>query len=337
MTQCINVILSGGSGTRLWPLSRKSRPKQFLKLFNGRSIFQHTIERNKKIVDDFMLITNASQLSSAHEQVAEIGGSIYKEIIEPVGRNTAPAIALACLAVDPETILFVTPSDQMIGDDASYHQSIQRAKTLAKDGYLVTFGICPKYPETGFGYIEASGEDVIRFREKPDFKTAQIYIDSGNFYWNSGMFCFKAATYLSELRKYQPIMLEACIKAHGGISNNEVPLELMEAIPDESIDYAVLEHSTLVKMVPSSFEWTDLGSFDSLLAYGQQYQNVSGLKRIEGTQNSYSLSDKLVVSSGLDGLLVVDTFDAILVLPIGESHLVKDIYNAVKKTQQNLI
>ena len=337
MANFINVILSGGSGTRLWPLSRKSQPKQFLKLFHHQSIFQHTIERNKNLVDDFMLITNTSQLAIANQQLAEIGGSMANEIIEPIGRNTAPAIALACLALNPDTVLFVTPSDQMITDDLLYHQAIARAKVLAEEGYLVTFGIFPKYPETGFGYIESLGEDVIRFREKPNYKTAQSYIESGNFYWNSGMFCFKASTYLAELQKYHPNMLAACVIAYSGIVNNEVPVHLMEAIPNDSIDYAVLEQSSLVKTVPSFFEWSDLGSFDSLVAYGIEYQNVKGLQRIEGTHNAYSLSDKLVVSGGLDDFLVVDTLDALLVLPMGESHLVKDIYNTVKNTKQNLI
>src|SRR5690606_27153778 len=193
MPKIINVILSGGSGTRLWPLSRQSKPKQFLPLFDDRkSLFQKTLLRNKNLVDDFLLVTNSSQFSLAMSQAEDTNISINRQIIEPIGRNTAAAIALAAWASDPQDILFATPSDQIIDTGELYTHAVQRAAVLANEGFLVTFGICPTFPETGFGYIECRGEEVLSFREKPDLETATQFLNSGDFLWNSGMFCFQA-------------------------------------------------------------------------------------------------------------------------------------------------
>ena len=206
--QITNVILSGGSGTRLWPLSRHSRPKQFLQLFENRSLFQHTMQRNAAFAQDFILVTNAQQAVMANAQAEELHTTIAQTLIEPVGRNTAPAIALACLASHPDTILFITPSDQMIVADDLYKKALERAATLAAQDYLVTFGIQPQHPDTGFGYIQADGENVSRFTEKPDLETAKSFLEAGNYYWNSGMFCFKASAFLAELEK--PTSRHAC-------------------------------------------------------------------------------------------------------------------------------
>jgi len=335
--QAVNVILSGGSGTRLWPLSRHGKPKQFLEIFDKQSLFQHTVLRNQYKVDDFLLITNASQIAIAERQMLDSGVKLCSKIIESVGRNTAPAIALACFEVAPETILFVTPSDQMITDSESYQQSLSRAFELAAEGFLVTFGIQPQHPETGFGYIEADGESVICFKEKPDYKTAQHYVASGNFYWNSGMFCFKACVYLAELKKLHPQMYQTCLEAHENKNNFEIPLDFMQRIPDDSIDYAILEKSDLVKTVPSSFEWTDLGSFDAIIEFAQKNNNVNGFTAIEGTTNSFALSNKFVAAPGIDNLLVVDTEDALLILPVGKSDRVKEVYKKVQNSNSSLL
>jgi len=265
------------------------------------------------------------------------GVKLCSKIIESVGRNTAPAIALACFEVAPETILFVTPSDQMITDSESYQQSLSRAFELAAEGFLVTFGIQPQHPETGFGYIEADGESVICFKEKPDYKTAQHYVASGNFYWNSGMFCFKACVYLAELKKLHPQMYQTCLEAHENKNNFEIPLDFMQRIPDDSIDYAILEKSDLVKTVPSSFEWTDLGSFDAIIEFAQKNNNVNGFTAIEGTTNSFALSNKFVAAPGIDNLLVVDTEDALLILPVGKSDRVKEVYKKVQNSNSSLL
>jgi mannose-1-phosphate guanylyltransferase len=336
MSKIINVILSGGSGTRLWPLSRQSRPKQFLQLFNSKSLFQHTIERNCDRVDEFMLITNKNQYEMAMKQVEEVSKGIKTKIIEPVGRNTAPAIALASFASNPNDILFITPSDQMITPSEEYTKALNRAIELAENGSLVTFGIQPKHAETGFGYIEADGENVLRFTEKPNFKTALKFVEAGNYYWNSGMFCFKASTFLSELNKHAPDIYTTSKKAFETSYNGDIRLDDMKSIPDESIDYAVMEKSRLVKTVPSNFCWTDLGSFDALIDYFKENENHRIVQPIIGSNNSFSISDKQVFASGIDDTLIVDTDDAILLLPMGESYRVKEIYNYVKEKTPKL-
>ena len=207
----INIILCGGSGTRLWPLSRKLLPKQFLKLFNDKSLFQLTIERNKKVTTSNIVVSNEEQYFIALDQVEEIGESA-KFLLESVAKNTAPAIALACMELDSEDIVLVTPSDHLIKNEEEYKKVVNKAKELAQENYLVTFGIKPTEANTGYGYIEANGYDVVKFHEKPDLKTAKEYLKKGNYYWNSGMFCFKAGVFLEELKKYAPNIVEGVAK-----------------------------------------------------------------------------------------------------------------------------
>ena len=266
-----NIILCGGSGTRLWPLSRTLMPKQFVKLFKDESLFQKTVERNQQTCNTQFIVSNAEQYFLAIDQIEEHNQDHSKTnikntkfLLEPVGRNTAPAIALACLVLDPEEIILVTPSDHLIKDETAYLEAVRKAKVLAKNNNLVTFGITPQYPETGFGYIEAKGEDVLSFKEKPDAVTAQAYLDAGNYYWNSGMFCFKAGIFLEELQKHSPAIYEASKAAFENkppITNHQLRIthEFMSAIPEESIDYAVMEKSNKVKVIPSNIDWSDLG------------------------------------------------------------------------------
>ncbi len=218
-----NIILCGGSGTRLWPLSRTLMPKQFVKLFEGESLFQKTVARNQKACDSQFIVSNAEQYFLAVDQIEEMALKDYSAnyLLEPVGRNTAPAIALACFALDSEEIVLVTPSDHLIKDEVAYLAAVEKAKTLAQSDNLVTFGITPQYAETGFGYIEAElqgsatdyGLSVTSFKEKPNAATAQAYVDAGNYFWNSGMFCFKAGVFLSELKKSSPAIYESSQKA----------------------------------------------------------------------------------------------------------------------------
>jgi mannose-1-phosphate guanylyltransferase len=333
----VNVILSGGSGTRLWPLSRKSNPKQFLQIFDQKSLFQHTVLRNQEVSDEYMLITNEAQFSEAEKQGSQIGASIAHKIIEPIGRNTAPAIALAALSVSEETILFVTPSDHMIENGECYKSTISRAIALANQNFIVTFGIKPTSPHTGFGYIEFDQEEVVKFREKPSAKEAELFLEKGNFYWNSGMFCFKAGVFLDELKKSAPEMLTACEKAVASMKNGKVSLDTMQKIPANSVDYAVLEHSKILKTIASRFCWTDLGSFDAIIDYyqdGNQVDNLQEIKHKEG--NSYVFSAKKVVGAEVSNLVVVDTEDAILVLPKNKSSVVKDIYDKIQNGNTEL-
>lgn len=338
-----NIILCGGSGTRLWPLSRTQMPKQFIKLFDGESLFQKTIRRNQVGCRDEFIVSNAEQYFLAIDQIdaLSLGNKTDKYLLEPVGRNTAPAIALACLALEPETVVLVTPSDHLVHDEASYQTALAQAQALAAQDHLVTFGIAPQYPETGFGYIEATGEDVLAFHEKPDAAAAQTYLDAGNYYWNSGMFCFRAGVFLDELKTHSAAIYDACVAAFGSAKKDElirITHEAMAAIPEESIDYAVIEKSSRVKVVPADIGWSDLGSFDALYDELPQDGSANALLRTDGGGAPVSLnasgnlivSEKLVAAVDVDDLLIVDTADALLVSRKGSSQKVKEVVNTLK-------
>lgn len=324
----INLILCGGSGTRLWPISRTLMPKQFVKLFNNQSLFQLTVQRNRIICSEQMIISNSEQYFLALDQLEEIEQNNSHYILEPIGRNTAPAIALACMALEPETTILVTPSDHLIKNQKAYESVVKRAEILAMDNYLVTFGITPTFPETGFGYIEANGEDAKAFHEKPDLQTAQSYLDAGNYYWNSGMFCFKAGVFLQELEKYAPSIYQSSLRAFDNSTKGDmirIKHEDMVAIPEESIDYAVMEKSPLVKVIPSDIDWSDVGSFDALS------------KELPNDQdNNFILANKPVSLIDVNNLIIVDTEDALLISQKGSSQKVKEIVSTYKTHNPDL-
>ena len=330
MGKVINIILSGGFGTRLWPLSTPDNPKQFLKIFGGKSLFQHTVLRNKDLVDGNMILTNENHYKIALEQMSELNSEFDYKVLEPLPRNTAPAITLAALSVDENDILFVTPSDHMIADEEVYKECVSKAVGLAKDGFLTTFSIKPSYAETGYGYIEFKGDDVVSFREKPDTKTAKGFVERGNFYWNSGMFCFKAGTFLKEIKKYSPEIYEKSLKAY----RNGIDEVSMKEIPEDSVDYAVFEKSNIIKTVPSSFKWDDLGNFDSLINYFNEsdFGSKSLVRSVEGVDvsNCSALSDKRVLGVGLKDLNIIETRDTILIIPKWEGQKVKEVYQNYK-------
>jgi mannose-1-phosphate guanylyltransferase len=345
----INIILCGGSGTRLWPLSRTMLPKQFVRLFNNRSLFQDTVLRNQSVCSHAFVVSNNEQYFLAVDQLDQIHSVSAQFLLEPVGRNTAPAIALACMALDADDLVLVTTSDHLVKDQASYEAAVLEAKTLAEHDNLVTFGIKPDYPETGFGYIEASENDVISFKEKPDADTAQSYIDKGNYYWNSGMFCFKAGVFLEELKQYAPEMYQACLDAmpkDGCDSEIRIDMDAMNAIPEDSIDYAVMEQSKKVKVVPCDMGWSDLGSFDSLFdEVKDEGQNNAVLARdenspepicVDSRNNLLVTHERQIALVDVDDLLVVDTSDAILISKKGSSQKVKDVVAEIKKSQPEL-
>ncbi|EIF50712.1 mannose-1-phosphate guanylyltransferase/mannose-6-phosphate isomerase [Sulfurovum sp. AR] len=332
-----NIILCGGSGTRLWPLSRTLMPKQFVKLFEGESLFQKTVSRNQKACDSQFIVSNAEQYFLAIDQIEEMAIPSYTAnyLLEPVGRNTAPAIALACLALDPQEIVLVTPSDHLIKDESAYIEAMERAKTLAQSDNLVTFGITPQYPETGFGYIEANGESVLSFKEKPDAATAQAYLDAGNYYWNSGMFCFKAGVFLEELKQYSPEIYEASLSAYNNAKTDEmirITYEDMSTIPEDSIDYAVMEKSNKVKVIPSDIAWSDLGSFESLDVEIDSSNQIINI----GSKNNLVLSPKQVATIDVDDLIIIDTADALLVSKKGSSQKVKEVVKKLKEENSEL-
>ena len=332
-----NIILCGGSGTRLWPLSRTLMPKQFVKFFEGESLFQKTVQRNQKVCDAQFIVSNAKQYFLAVDQIEDMSIANYQAryLLEPVGRNTAPAIALACFALDPEEIVLVTPSDHLIKDEKAYLEAVNKAKNLATLNNLVTFGILPQYPETGFGYIEANGEDVLSFKEKPDAVTAQSYLDAGNYYWNSGMFCFKAGIFLDELKKHSPAIYRESLIAYTGANEGEmirITHDAMMSIPEDSIDYAVMEKSDKVKVVPSNIDWSDLGSFESLDEEIDSSDNVINI----GSSNNLILASKQVAAIDVNDLIIIDTVDALLISKKGSSQKVKEVVKQLKEENSEL-
>lgn len=342
----INLILCGGCGTRLWPVSRSLMPKQFAKLFDGFSLFQGTVVSNSIACESQYVISNADQYFLAKDQLSELSESGHhpRFMLEPVGRNTAPAIALACLSLDPNAIVLVSPSDHVIRKKEEYLKVLAKAEKLAEAGHLVTFGISPTGPETGYGYIEADGENVKRFVEKPNLEKAKEYLANGNFFWNSGIFCFKVSTFLGELEKYAPDMFVACksafVKAKKENELLRVQYEDMVEIPANSIDYAVMEKSNKVKVVPSDIGWSDLGSFDALYGefpHDEAGNNVNPKHLPLGTTNSMVIGQqRLVATIDLDQMLVVDTPDALLVAPLSSSQKVKAVVEKLKQRRSPL-
>ena len=339
-----NVILCGGNGTRLWPISRTLMPKQFIPLFNGKSLFQLTINRNFNLFDDFLIVLNSEHYFLASDQLEELESKIKtRYIIEPIAKNTAAAIAIAAFSVEPEELLLISPSDHLINNNKEYEKAINEAKALAKEGYLVTFGIKPTSAETGFGYIKANKNKVLGFYEKPNKEKAKKYLEEGNFYWNSGMFLFQAKTFLEELKKYAPTIYNTSLEAFNDTKKEntlKIPLEKMEKIPEDSIDYAVMEKSEKVAVVASNFEWSDLGSFDALYEVLPKDDNLN--TKIENiisfnAKNNFIYSQKrLIALADIEDLIIVDTDDALLITKRGKSQEVKEIVKKLKASKSTL-
>ncbi|GGZ37809.1 hypothetical protein GCM10007049_33820 [Echinicola pacifica] len=328
----VNVVLSGGVGSRLWPLSRKSCPKQYLPIFEGKTLFQKTVERNQELCDSLVVVGNQANFELSRNDLNTLSMTGYGEIIEACPRNTAAAIAFAALSVQPDDILFVSPSDHLISGTEAYSKAVKRAIALAKEGNIVTFGLKPSRPETGFGYIESDGENVIGFREKPNLDTAEKFLRSGNFLWNSGMFCFQAKVFLQELDKYAPKVLE-CSKAvmenkKDGFLDEALSLE----IPSVSVDYAVMEKTDRIKVVPSMFEWSDMGSFESVF----DYMSLQGVPTDENG-NMVIGSDLHTEFVGLKNTILIQTKDAILVLKKDNAQDVKKVYEKLEKDKPELV
>ena len=346
----IPVILSGGSGTRLWPLSRKLHPKQFIELMGKTTLFQEAVLRLPESIESPLIICNEEHRFLAAEQLREINKEPKNIILEPVGRNTAPAIALAALKSIKESedaILLVLSADHLIQDMDKFHQAIALATKQAEQNKLVTFGIAPNKIETGYGYIKANISknknyyDIDEFVEKPDYKTAKKYVDSGGYFWNSGMFMFKASVYLSELEKYEPEILSACQKSCQTEFYDLDFIRLNEQeflkCPSQSIDYAVMEKTKNASMVVLDANWNDVGSWTAL--WDSQVKDnddnlVVGDVILDKVSDTYvhSTSNRLVSVIGLSNLIVVDTQDAVLVTNKEHAQDVKNIVEKIKKS-----
>ena len=332
MSKIVHVVLTGGVGSRLWPLSRKSKPKQYLDIFSGYSLFEHTIIRNKQFTDKLIVVGNIDNIDLSTISLDKLGIKNGVNIVESTPRNTAAAIAFSALSCDEDDILIVTPSDHIIDGENLYLQSINEAIQKAKNGHIVTFGIKPTRAETGYGYIEFDKDNVLSFREKPGITTAEDFLYKGNFYWNSGMFCFKSGVFLEELKKYQPDVYETSKVAWNDSKTGLIDLELSKLIPSISVDYAVMEKSKKIKVVPSVFEWSDLGSFESVYDYMKKinYPVDENGNMVLGTTMQTSFI-------GLSNCIFVYTDDAVLILQKEKSQDVKKIYQYLESINSNLI
>jgi len=364
------IILSGGSGTRLWPLSRKLHPKQFINLVNDTTLFQDTILRLPEDVADPLIICNEEHRFLAAEQLRQIDKKSNGIILEPIGKNTAPAIALAALKFinsGEDPLLLVLSADHLIQDTDAFHQSIKIAEELAEKDKLVTFGIVPDKAETGYGYIQAqpllsndnspsdefSVMNVECFKEKPDLKLAEEYLEENSalkaknlplaWYWNSGMFMFKASIYLQELKKFEPEILAACQKSCQTEYKDKDFIRLnndeFKKCPEQSIDYGVMEHTEGAMVIPLDANWSDIGSWDALWNTKDKdgNGNVSeGDVILDGVRNSYTYSsNRLVTAIGVSDLVIIDTQDALLVADKNHSQNIKNIVNQLKKNNRS--
>jgi mannose-1-phosphate guanylyltransferase/mannose-6-phosphate isomerase len=341
------VILSGGSGTRLWPLSREAYPKQFLPLVGDSTMLQATWKRVAAIAGRApIIVANEEHRFIAAEQLQQVSARPQAILLEPTGRNTAPAIALAALEAtrnDQDALLLVLPSDHVIADEAGFREVVREAVAAAEDGKLVTFGIVPTGPEIGYGYIKASTgtsvRPVERFVEKPDLTTAQGYVASGEYYWNSGMFLFKASRYLEELAKFAPEILEGSRKAWE-LSKRDadfirVDKDAFAATPSDSIDYAVMEKTHSAVVVPLSAGWSDVGSWSALrevsVKDAQGNAHHGDVIAID-CHNTYAYGSRLIAMVGLDDVVVVETDDAVLV---GRGERIQEVKAVVAKIKQD--
>ncbi|MAF15511.1 MAG: mannose-1-phosphate guanylyltransferase/mannose-6-phosphate isomerase [Marinomonas sp.] len=338
------IVLSGGVGSRLWPLSREHYPKQCLNLTDSlSSLLQKTLLRTNRLdVQSPLVVCNDDHRFLIAQQLQDIGVSDSKVILEPVGKNTAPAVALAAFEMlqdDEDALMLVLPADHVIRDVKAFEAAVDQAQALAEEGAVVTFGIKPTRPETGYGYIKSGPDfDVEQFVEKPDLATAQAYLKIGDFLWNSGMFLVKASQYLRELKQHRADIYDAVEAAYQLRSEDldfiRIDHDAFAKCPSESIDYAVMEHTKNAKVVPYGGDWSDIGAWDALYDYKEKDvdQNViSGDVMAEGTTNSLIRAEsRLVATVGVDNLVVVETADAVLIMDKDQSQDVKKIVSRIK-------
>ena len=342
------IILAGGSGSRLWPLSRELYPKQLLNLNSDKSLLQSTFERLKICMpeENIISITNTKHTSNVRMQLSEI---TEKPVVlsEPVAKNTAPAIILAVKYImqisNSDPVIIVVPSDHLIENNKKFQSTVLKGEKLAQQGYIVTFGIEPSYPETGYGYINTSekiedGFNVKEFVEKPDFETAEKYIKAKTYFWNSGIFMFKASTLINETVKHAPDIAKIS-QEFDFTKGNEIPFINFDKMPNISIDYAIMEKSDKIALLKLESDWNDLGSWKSIYDISNKDKNGNvfiGHVLDKGSKNSFVYSSsKLVATIGLENTVIIETEDAILACRKDKTQNVKHIYETLKKQNDN--
>ena len=338
------IILAGGSGSRLWPLSRELYPKQLLNIMSDKSLLQSTFERLTHCMDksNILSITNTKHASNVKMQIQELTENPIV-LSEPVAKNTAPAIALATKYILQKTnedpIILVVPSDHLIKDNEKFLATVKKGEKLAQEGYIVTFGIQPDYPETGYGYINTLkplevGYKVKEFVEKPDFETAKSYLKAGTYYWNSGIFMFKASVMMKEFEKLAPEIAKIT-NSVDFINSKDIPFVEFDKMPSISIDYAIMEKSDKIALLKLESDWNDLGSWKSIYDVSNKDENNNvfvGHVIDEGSKNSFVYaSSKLVTTIGLEDTIIIETEDAILACKKDKTQDVKRIYETLKK------
>ncbi|MBF7072669.1 mannose-1-phosphate guanylyltransferase/mannose-6-phosphate isomerase [Glaciecola sp. MH2013] len=347
------VVLAGGTGSRLWPKSRAALPKQFLALTSDKTMLQDTILRlPKDNMEEPLFICNEDHRFLAAEQLRIANIDYDSIILEPIGRNTAPAIALAAfhaISSGEDPTLLILAADHLISNETAFHDAIAKAEKIAHEGHLVTFGIVPTEAHTGYGYIQAGsslhevGFDVANFVEKPNKETAQGYLSSGNYFWNSGMFMFKASVFLSELKRFAPEIYAVCEKAMSKTDADmtflRVDADIFATCPDDSIDYAVMEHTKLACMLPLDAGWNDVGSWSSLWETAEhkdrQGNVIIGDALLDDVSNSYiNAEERLISVIGLDDVVVVETKDAVLVANKNKVQGIKNVVNELKRSKR---
>ena len=356
----VPVIISGGAGTRLWPVSREARPKPFMQVKGGVTLLQSTLLRSAAVADPaagIIVVTNREYYFQSQEQLEQVQkdmrGARVSFLLEPVGRNTTAAVVMSALLAQErhgaEAMLLVLPADHLIEDEAAFTRVVATAARAAAGGDFLTFGIIPTSPETGYGYIECGGawragvvSDVKRFVEKPDLARAQAFVASGSHLWNSGMFCFRADAILAAVARYSPDIHARCLEswrltraaAIPGSDATYIEADAFSHVPGISIDYAVMERASNVKVIPSEIGWSDIGSWRSiseLLAPDAQGNKVVGEAVLVETGNTYVQGDRRVIAAvGVENLIVVDTPDALLVGHRDKMQLVKDVVEKLK-------
>jgi len=346
------VILSGGVGSRLWPVSRDGHPKPFIKIDGADSILQKTLKRSMALplVESIVNVTNAELLFKIKDEYSSIPMAPQLKlhyILEPFGKNTAAAIALSTLKIEQlygeDAILLILPSDHLISKQQAFNEAVLKAEALARDGKIVTFGITPTSPETGYGYIQAEGLSVKKFLEKPSLESAMAYLASGDYLWNAGMFCFKAGVMLQEMAAYCPDILSSarsCLgasKVSEAVHGNETHIDstTFAEVRSDSIDYAIMEKSDKIAVIACDIGWSDVGTWShmgDLTSKDINNNSIKGEVVMDGVTNCHiEANDRVIGAVGVDNLIIIDTADALLVAQKNKAQDVKNIYNALKK------